>query len=134
MEYQLGEFIYQTITKFFVGIIGSISRVWLFRYHFSQVRSCEGRFSHCSSNWFVDDREVILIGDVIHTETTIKAALKALQDWWLAKELFFFWWQIGIQLNPNQPDFYVQVVPTSKNEIIDLRFTEVYEVEGVFFM
>ena len=81
----------------------------------------------------VDDREVVLIDDVIHTGRTIKAALEALQDWGRARRVMLLTMvDRGHREVPIQPDFCGRVVPTSKNETIDLRLTEVDGEEGIF--
>ena len=81
----------------------------------------------------VDDREVVLIDDVIYTGRTIKAALEALNDWGRAKRVTLLAMvDRGHREVPIQPDFCGRVVPTSKNEIIDLRLEEVDGEEGIF--
>ena len=81
----------------------------------------------------VDDREVILIDDVIYTGRTIKAALEALNSWGRAKRVTLLTMvDRGHREVPIQPDFYGRAVPTSKDETIDLRLREVDGEEGVF--
>ena len=81
----------------------------------------------------VDNREVVLIDDVIYTGRTIKAALEALQSWGRAKRVTLVAMvDRGHREVPIQPDFCGRVVPTSKNETIDLRLREVDGEEGVF--
>ena len=81
----------------------------------------------------VDNREVVLIDDVIYTGRTIKAALEALHLWGRAKRVTLVAMvDRGHREVPIQPDFCGRVVPTSKNEIIDLRLKEVDGEEGVF--
>ena len=81
----------------------------------------------------VDDREVVLVDDVIYTGRTIKAALEALQSWGRAKRVTLLTMvDRGHREVPIQPDFCGRVVPTSKDETIDLRLKEIDGEEGIF--
>ena len=81
----------------------------------------------------VDNREVILIDDVIYTGRTIKAALEALHSWGRAKRVMLVVMvDRGHREVPIQPDFCGRVVPTSKDESIDLRFSELDGQDGIF--
>ncbi len=81
----------------------------------------------------VDDREVVLIDDVIYTGRTIKAALEALNSWGRAKRVTLLAMvDRGHREVPIQPDFCGRLVPTSKDETIDLRLREVDGEEGIF--
>jgi len=81
----------------------------------------------------VDDREVVLIDDVIYTGRTIKAALEALNSWGRAKRVTLLAMvDRGHREVPIQPDFCGRVVPTSKDESIDLRLSEIDGEEGIF--
>ena len=81
----------------------------------------------------VDDREVVLIDDVIYTGRTIKAALEALNSWGRAKKITLLAMvDRGHREVPIQPDFCGRLVPTSKDEKIDLRLREVDGEEGIF--
>ena len=81
----------------------------------------------------VDAREVVLIDDVIYTGRTIKAALEALHSWGRAKRVTLLAMvDRGHREVPIQPDFCGRVVPTSKDETIDLRLREVDGEEGIF--
>ena len=81
----------------------------------------------------VDDRDVVLIDDVIYTGRTIKAALEALHLWGRAKRVTLLAMvDRGHREVPIQPDFCGRVVPTSKDETIDLRLREVDGEEGIF--
>jgi len=81
----------------------------------------------------VDDREVVLVDDVIFTGRTIKAALEALHSWGRAKRVMLLAMvDRGHREVPIQPDFCGRVVPTSKDESIDLRLREVDGEEGIF--
>ena len=81
----------------------------------------------------VDDREVVLIDDVIYTGRTIKAALEALHQWGRAKRVTLVAMvDRGHREIPIQPDFCGRIVPTSKDETVDLRLREVDGEEGIF--
>ena len=81
----------------------------------------------------VDDREVVLVDDVIYTGRTIKAALEALHSWGRAKRVMLLAMvDRGHREVPIQPDFCGRLVLTSKDETIDLRLREVDGEEGVF--
>ncbi len=81
----------------------------------------------------VDNREVVLIDDVIYTGRTIKAALEALHLWGRAKRVTLLTMvDRGHREVPIQPDFCGRVVPTSKDETIYLRLREVDGESGIF--
>jgi len=81
----------------------------------------------------VDDREVVLIDDVIYTGRTIKAALEALHSWGRARRVMLVVMvDRGHREVPIQPDFCGRLVPTSKDESIDLRLQEIDGEEGIF--
>lgn len=81
----------------------------------------------------VDEREVVLVDDVIFTGRTIKAALEALHSWGRPKRVMLVTMvDRGHREVPIQPDFCGRVVPTNKEESIDLRLSEVDGEEGIF--
>ena len=81
----------------------------------------------------IEIQEILLIDDVIYTGRTIKAALEALHLWGRAKRVTLLAMvDRGHREVPIQPDFCGRVVPTSKDETIDLRLKEVDGEEGVF--
>ena len=81
----------------------------------------------------VDDREVVLIDDVIYTGRTIKAALEALHSWGRPRRIMLVVMvDRGHREVPIQPDFCGRIVPTSKDESIDLRLSEIDGEEGIF--
>ena len=83
----------------------------------------------------VDNREVVLVDDVIYTGRTIKAALEALHLWGRAKRVMLVAMvDRGHREVPIQPDFCGRVVPTSKEESIDLRLKDVDGEEGIFLL
>ncbi len=81
----------------------------------------------------VDEREVVLVDDVIYTGRTIKAALEALNSWGRAKRVTLLAMvDRGHREVPIQPDFCGRVIPTNKDETIDLRLNEVDGEDGIF--
>ena len=81
----------------------------------------------------VEEREVVLVDDVIYTGRTIKAALEALHSWGRAKRVkLVVMGDRGHREVPIQPDFCGRVVPTSKDESIDLRLNAIDGEEGIF--
>ena len=81
----------------------------------------------------VDDREFVLIDDVIYTGRTIKAALEALHSWGRARRVMLVVMvDRGHREVPIQPDFCGRLVPTSNDEWIELRLNEIDGEEGIF--
>ena len=81
----------------------------------------------------VDDREVVLIDDVIYTGRTIKAALEALHSWGRARRVMLVVMvDRGHREVPIPPDFCGRLVPTSNDELIELRLNEIDGEEGIF--
>ena len=81
----------------------------------------------------VEQKDVLLIDDVIYTGRTIRAAMDALLSWGRPRRVMLLVMvDRGHRELPIQPDFCGRRVPTRKNEIIYLRLKEVDEEEGVF--
>lgn len=81
----------------------------------------------------VEDKEIVLIDDVIFTGRTIRASLEALQVWGRAKKVMLLTMvDRGHREVPIQPDFCGRLVPTSRGETIELRLREIDGEEGVF--
>ena len=81
----------------------------------------------------VDDREVVLIDDVIYTGRTIKAALEALHSWGRARRVMLVVMvDRGHREVPIQPDVCGRLVPTRNDESIELRLNEIDGEEGIF--
>jgi pyrimidine operon attenuation protein/uracil phosphoribosyltransferase len=83
----------------------------------------------------VDGRLVVLVDDVIYTGRTVRAALEALQAWGRPRRV-----QLVVMVDrghrelPIQPDFCGRVVPTSRQESIQLCLQAVDGEEGVFLL
>ena len=83
----------------------------------------------------VEDREVLLVDDVIFTGRTIRASIEALQSWGRPKRVMLLTMvDRGHREVPIQPDFCGRKVPTSRSESIELRLKEVDGEEGVFLL
>ena len=81
----------------------------------------------------VEDRQVVLVDDVIFTGRTVRAALEALQRWGRAQRVMLLVMvDRGHRELPIQPDFCGRVVPTRRSETIELRLRDVDDEEGVF--
>ncbi len=83
----------------------------------------------------VDGRLVVLVDDVIYTGRTVRAALEALQAWGRPRKvLLAVMVDRGHRELPIQPDFCGRVVPTSRQESIQVCLQAVDGHEGVFLL
>tara|TARA_B100000945_G_scaffold320372_1_gene330260 strand:+ start:283 stop:828 length:546 start_codon:yes stop_codon:yes gene_type:complete len=83
----------------------------------------------------LENKEVVLIDDVIYTGRTIRAALEALNLWGRPRKIMLLVMiDRGNRELPIQPDFCGRNVPTSKNESIELRLELEDGEEGVFLV
>ena len=83
----------------------------------------------------LDNKEIILVDDVLYTGRTIRAALEAIQSWGRPKKIMLLVMiDRGHRELPIQPDFCGRYVPTSKTENIELRLDLVDGEEGVFLI
>ncbi len=81
----------------------------------------------------LEQKEIILVDDVIYTGRTIRAAMDALLSWGRPKRVMLLVMvDRGHRELPIQPDFCGRKVPTSKNETIQLCLNQVDGEEGVF--
>ena len=81
----------------------------------------------------IEDRQVVLVDDVIFTGRTVRAALEALQSWGRPQRVMLLAMvDRGHRELPIQPDFCGRVVPTRRSETIELRLQDVDGEEGVF--
>ena len=83
----------------------------------------------------LDGRQVVLVDDVIFTGRTVRAALEALQAWGRPKRVSLLAMvDRGHRELPIQPDFCGKLVPTSRQESIQLCLQEIDGEEGVFLL
>tara|TARA_Y100001933_G_scaffold258772_1_gene307432 strand:+ start:296 stop:835 length:540 start_codon:yes stop_codon:yes gene_type:complete len=81
----------------------------------------------------INDKEIILIDDVIFTGRTIRAAIEALNLWGRPKKIMLLVMvDRGNRELPIQPDFCGKYISTSQQESIQLRFENLDGEEGVF--
>ena len=81
----------------------------------------------------IERQEILLIDDVIYTGRTTRAAIDALYSWGRPQRVMLLVMvDRGHRELPIQPDFCGKKVPTSKDEIICVRFNNVDNEEGVF--
>ena len=81
----------------------------------------------------IEEKEILLIDDVIYTGRTIRAAMDALYSWGRPQRIMLLVMvDRGHRELPIQPDFCGEKVITSKNESISLRLNSVDNEEGVF--
>ena len=81
----------------------------------------------------IENKEIILVDDVIYTGRTIRAAMDALYSWGRPQRVMLLVMvDRGHRELPIQPDFCGKKVPTSKIENISLRLKNVDNEEGVF--
>jgi pyrimidine operon attenuation protein/uracil phosphoribosyltransferase len=83
----------------------------------------------------IEGRQVVLVDDVIFTGRTVRAALEALQSWGRpAAVRLLVMVDRGHRELPIQPDFCGRVVPTSRQETIQLCLQAVDGEEGVYLL
>ena len=81
----------------------------------------------------IEKKEILLIDDVIFTGRTIRASINAIYSWGRPRKIMLLVMiDRGNRELPIQPDFCGRKVPTSQNEIINLRLKEIDGEEGVF--
>ena len=84
---------------------------------------------------FLDDKDIILIDDVIYTGRTARAAMEALNFWGRPKKIKLLTMiDRGHRELPIQPDFCGKQVFTNKDQNIELRLKSLDEIEGVFLV
>jgi pyrimidine operon attenuation protein/uracil phosphoribosyltransferase len=81
------------------------------------------------------DLHVVLVDDVIFTGRTVRAALEALQAWGRPRQVsLLVMVDRGHRELPIQPDFCGRIVPTSRQERIELCLMGIDGEEGVFLL
>lgn len=93
----------------------------------------EARVENLLKNIDIKGKTVILVDDVIFTGRTVRAALDALTDLGRAGKI-----QLAVIVDrghrelPIRPDFIGKNLPTSKDEIVKVKFKEIDGIDGVF--
>lgn len=83
----------------------------------------------------LDDAEVVLVDDVIFTGRTVRAALEALQAWGRPRRVHLMTMvDRGHRELPIQPDFCGRVVPTTRQETIQVCLQAIDGEEGVVLL
>jgi pyrimidine operon attenuation protein/uracil phosphoribosyltransferase len=83
----------------------------------------------------LDGRHVLLVDDVIFTGRTVRAALDALQAWGRPRRVsLLVMVDRGHRELPIQPDFCGRVLPTSRQETIQLCLMGVDGEEGIYLL
>ncbi|MCP9928971.1 bifunctional pyr operon transcriptional regulator/uracil phosphoribosyltransferase PyrR [Cyanobium sp. CH-040] len=83
----------------------------------------------------LDGRHVVLVDDVIFTGRTVRAALDALQGWGRPRRVsLLVMVDRGHRELPIQPDFCGRIVPTRRQESIQLCLMGVDGEEGVYLL
>ena len=81
----------------------------------------------------IENKDIVLIDDVLYTGRTIRASMDALYSWGRPKKIMLLAVvDRGHRELPIQADFCGIKVPTSKNESINLRLKQIDGEEGVF--
>jgi pyrimidine operon attenuation protein/uracil phosphoribosyltransferase len=76
---------------------------------------------------------VVLVDDVIFTGRTVRAALEALQAWGRPRRvLLLVMVDRGHRELPIQPDFCGRLVPTARQETIELCLQAIDGEEGIY--
>ncbi|MEO0270456.1 MAG: bifunctional pyr operon transcriptional regulator/uracil phosphoribosyltransferase PyrR [candidate division WOR-3 bacterium] len=74
----------------------------------------------------VEDRKIILVDDVIFTGRTIRCAIDVLLDYGRPKKIeLLVMVDRGHRELPIHPDYFGRKIPTSRDEIVDVRVKEI---------
>ena len=83
----------------------------------------------------IDNKEIILIDDVIYTGRTARAAMEALNFWGRPKKIKLLTMiDRGHRELPIQPDFCGKEVLTNRDQNVELRLKSLDNIEGVFLV
>lgn len=83
----------------------------------------------------IDDRDVILIDDVLYTGRTIRAALDALCDFGRMRTI-----QLAVLIDrghrelPIEANFVGKKITTKDNEVVEVKLTEIDGDDGIYVM
>ena len=83
----------------------------------------------------IEDKDVILVDDVLYTGRTIAAALRALIDFGRTRTI-----QLAVFVDrghrelPIEANFIGRKIPTKENEVVEVRLTEIDGEDAVYVM
>ena len=83
----------------------------------------------------IDDKDVILIDDVLYTGRTVGAALRALTDFGRMRTI-----QLAVFVDrghrelPVEANFIGRKIPTKNNEVVEVRLTEIDGEDAIYVM
>ncbi|NLX61046.1 MAG: bifunctional pyr operon transcriptional regulator/uracil phosphoribosyltransferase PyrR [Tissierellia bacterium] len=105
--------------------------ITFYRDDLTQI-SPEPRINRNEVQYDIKDKIVVLVDDVIFTGRTVRAALDAIMDMGRARKV-----QLAVLIDrghrelPIRPDFVGKNVPTSKKELVSVKFRETDEIDQV---
>ena len=83
----------------------------------------------------IDDKDVILVDDVLYTGRTIAAALRALIDFGRMRTI-----QLAVLVDrghrelPIEANFVAKRIPTKDNEVVEVKLTEIDGEDAIYVM
>ena len=83
----------------------------------------------------IDDKDVILVDDVLYTGRTVGAALRALTDFGRMRTI-----QLAVFVDrghrelPVEANFIGKKIPTKDNEVVEVRLTEIDGEDAIYVM
>lgn len=83
----------------------------------------------------IDDRDVVLIDDVLYTGRTIRAALDALCDFGRMRSI-----QLAVMIDrghrelPIEANFIGKKIPTKDNEVVEVKLREIDGEDAIYVM
>ncbi len=81
----------------------------------------------------VNEREILLVDDVLFTGRTVRAALESISDYGRPKTVeLVVLVDRGHRELPIQADYTGRVIDTADNEMVEVRIAPIDETEGVF--
>lgn len=86
-------------------------------------------------NFPIDEKPLILVDDVLYTGRTVRAAIDALLDYGRPSRIALaVLVDRGHRELPIQADFIGKIIPTSLNEIVEVRLKEVDGEDGIWIL
>jgi pyrimidine operon attenuation protein/uracil phosphoribosyltransferase len=83
----------------------------------------------------IDDKDIILVDDVLYTGRTVRAALDALCDFGRMRSI-----QLAVMIDrghrelPIEANFIGRKVPTKTNEVVEVRLNEIDGEDAIYVM